>query len=131
MGILRGRRLPFVAQVLQNWWLSVWARQTQAAGDHLSPTGLHFYLGVYSAIGLTALASQAVRGVFLLFGMLNASEALQANLVSNVSSVRVLAGCIKAQASSVRHELAFAALAACERHDVMLNNTASSHCFIR
>jgi len=74
-------------QVLQNWWLSVWAHQTQAAGDHLSSDGLHFYLGVYSLIGMAALSSQAVRGVFLLFGMLNASRVLHADLVSNVSAV--------------------------------------------
>ena len=74
------------AQVLQNWWLSVWAGQTQAAGDHLSAAGLHFYLGAYSAIGLAALLSQAVRGVIMLFGMLNASRVLHADLISNVSA---------------------------------------------
>ena len=73
-------------QVLQNWWLSVWAHQTQAAGDHLSSDGLHFYLGVYSLIGMAALSSQAIRGVFLLFGMLNASRVLHADLVKNVSA---------------------------------------------
>ena len=76
------------AQVVQNWWLSVWAGQTQAAGDHLNASGLRFYLGVYSAIGLAALASQAVRGVLMLFGMLNASRVLHADLVSNVSALR-------------------------------------------
>jgi len=74
-------------QVLQNWWLSVWAHQTQAAGDHLTASGLHFYLGMYSLIGMAALSSQAIRGVFLLFGMLNASRVLHADLVSNVSAL--------------------------------------------
>lgn len=74
--------------MLQNWWLSVWAGQTQAAGDHLDASGLHFYLGIYSAIGLAALLSQAVRGVLMLFGMLNASRVLHADLVNNVTALR-------------------------------------------
>ena len=89
-------RVP--SQVLQNWWLSVWAHQTQAAGDHLSSGGLHYYLGVYSLIGMAALSSQAVRGVFLLFGMLNASRVLHADLVSNVRAV------LKYQQSPPPHE---------------------------
>ena len=73
-------------QVLSNWWLSVWAGQTQAAGDHLTVGGLHFYLGIYSVIGMASLASQAIRGVFMLFGMLNASRVLHSDLVNNVSA---------------------------------------------
>jgi hypothetical protein len=73
-------------QILQNWWLAVWAGQTQAAEDHLTVSGLHYYLGVYSAIGFASLACQMIRGIFLLLGILNASTLLHSNLVGNVSA---------------------------------------------
>ena len=70
--------------MLQNWWLSVWAGQTQAAGDHLTGSGLHYYLGMYSLIGFAALGCQMIRGIFLLLGMLNASKLLHSNLIGHV-----------------------------------------------
>ena len=103
-------------QILQNWWLAVWAGQTQAAGDHLTVSGLHHYLGVYSYIGFASLACQMIRGIFLLLGMLNASKLLHSNLVGNVSAERPTAASMPQQAGCRS--------AVCWVHDCSLQNAA-------
>ena len=74
------------AQVGQNWWLSVWAGATEAASSAGAHVPTHYYLGIYFCMGAVSLTAQFLRGLFLLYGSLNASQTLHTNLLTKVCS---------------------------------------------
>ena len=78
-------------QVLQNWWLAIWAGATRAAGQGNVDTSS--YLGVYLTLGLTSVAILGVRLYANVIGALASATALHAAMLSKVCLRLELCNC--------------------------------------
>lgn len=74
--------LATATNVLNNWWLSYWSRQSQP-GSTVSHS-LGFYLGIYCGLAVLYAALTFVRSVWYLFSALQASRRLQKGAIRSV-----------------------------------------------
>ncbi|KAK9797814.1 hypothetical protein WJX73_000524 [Symbiochloris irregularis] len=71
-------------QVLQNFWLSIWTDATANAEEQQTTIDTGYYVGIYLALGLTAISFTVGRSFCLVYGSLRSGRQLHQRLLEKV-----------------------------------------------